>query len=157
MRSRATMQKLSLRLAAAAVLLSTVMLAGCTGTKLPASVSGSESKVFEAPPYVVCGVARYDQKWIDENIESGIGAFGWDRPKPRPAALGPCAPPKATTAVPLPKRKPTVIQRIKARVTGAAPVEPVPYIAQPVALAPPAVPVAPAKPVDPLDDLLGPK
>jgi hypothetical protein len=43
--------------------------------------------VFERPPYVIKGKQRVDQDWIDDTIESGVGACGWERPKPRPTAI----------------------------------------------------------------------
>lgn len=100
--------------------------------------------MFEAPPYAVRGAKKYDQAWIDETIESGVGGCNWQRPKPRPAALdasGDAAPAK-------PRKKPGIVQRIKDKVwpTAAAPISPLmPAAAQSPAMSPP----------DPLEDLLG--
>ena len=44
-----------------AALFLTVALAGCAGTKPPASVARGECRVFEAPPYEVLGKTPYDQ------------------------------------------------------------------------------------------------
>ena len=62
-------------------------VAAC-GTLRPASVGGGECRVFERPDYAVLGQTRYDQNWIDSNTEAGVAACGWQRPKPRPQALG---------------------------------------------------------------------
>ncbi len=62
-------------------------MAAC-GTLRPASVVGGECRVFERPEYVVLGQTRYDQNWINSNTEAGVAACGWQRPKPRPQALG---------------------------------------------------------------------
>ncbi len=62
-------------------------MAAC-GTLRPASVGGGECRVFERPEYAVLGQTRYDQNWIDSNTEAGVAACGWQRPKPRPQALG---------------------------------------------------------------------
>lgn len=124
------------------------MLGGCMQT-LSGSIAGGESKVFERPPYVVLGKTRYDQGWIDSQVEGGVAAFGWKRPAPRPAALD--APAGRKAATPAPAKKRGLVKRIKDRV--AAP------FTHPVApiLETPAAPVAPTpvKPRDPVDELLG--
>lgn len=63
-----------------------LLLAGCASGG-PGSVRGGECRVFERPEFVVLGKRRYDQNWIDSNIEGGVGACGWQRPKPRPPIL----------------------------------------------------------------------
>jgi hypothetical protein len=73
------------RLAAIALLLAALPLAGCE--TMHGSVAGSECKVMTRPPYVVEGKAAYDQNWIDNEIEGGVGACGWTRPAPRPPEL----------------------------------------------------------------------
>lgn len=64
-----------------------MLIAGCAGTNLPGSVKGGECRVFERPQFVVLGRKPYDQKWIDGNVEAGVGACGWQRPAKRPASL----------------------------------------------------------------------
>ena len=130
------------------------LLALCAGgcaIKGPASVAGGECKIFERPDYAVIGKRPYDQDWIDSQVEGGVGGCGWKRPSARPAALD-AAP--ARNATPAPVRKPTVVQRIKARITGK-PVAPVPYVVAPIVPA-----VAPARPAPPprdaVDELLQP-
>jgi hypothetical protein len=87
LRSRGRMRKQSLLLRLGAMLSISVAIAGCAGTNLPASVAGGECRVFERPEYVVKGARRYDQNWIDGNIEAGVGACGWKRPAARPASV----------------------------------------------------------------------
>lgn len=62
------------------------LLAGCqtTGT---GSVRGGECRVFAAPAYAVRGARPYDQQWIDQTVESGVGGCGWRRPQRRPVSL----------------------------------------------------------------------
>jgi hypothetical protein len=133
-----------------AALFLTVALAGCAGTKLPASVKGGECRVFEPPKYAIAGRTSYDQDWIDGNVEAGVGGCGWKRPAPRPPGLdaktNKPAPHKA------PKKKPGFLARVKAHVTGK-PVAPVPYLAAspPVAIEPTPAPT----PRDPVYELLG--
>jgi hypothetical protein len=87
MRLRDKMRRLSRLLRLAVTLSTSAAIAGCAGTNLPGSVAGGECKVFERPPYVVKGARRYDQNWIDGNVEAGVGACGWKRPAARPAAI----------------------------------------------------------------------
>jgi hypothetical protein len=75
-------------------------------------VAGGECRVFEAPPYAVLGRDQYDQRWIDANVEAGVGGCGWQRPKPRPEILAK-APVRASGVS---KKRPTLHQRVKARV-----------------------------------------
>jgi hypothetical protein len=132
----------------------TAALAGCAGTKRPASVAGGECRIFEAPPYEVRGQTSYDQDYIDGNVEAGVGGCGWKRPAARPPELD--ARPKAAgpAAHKKPKKKPGFLARVKARVTGK-PVAPVPHI-----VAPPPAPIVvepPPAPAlrDPVYELLG--
>jgi hypothetical protein len=55
-------------------------LAACA-TPRPASVVGGECRVFEQPNHPVKGKTKRDQAWIDDTVESGIAACGWNRPK----------------------------------------------------------------------------
>jgi hypothetical protein len=116
-------------------------------------VKGGECRIFDAPQYAVRGKTGYDQDWIDGNVEAGVGGCGWKRPAARPPELD--ARPKAATPVShsKPKKKPSFLARVKARVTGK-PVEPVPYI-----VAPPAPIVAEPTPApaprDPVYEFLG--
>lgn len=133
-----------------AALFLTVALAGCAGTKLPASVAGGECRIFEAPRYEVRGKTTYDQDYIDGNVEAGVGGCGWKRPAARPPGLDE-DPKTEKPAVHKLKKKPSFLSRVKARVTGK-PVEPVPYIdASP---APVVAEPAPA-PRDPVYEFLG--
>lgn len=143
-----------------AILISS-MLAGCGGGKTLTSIQGGESKVFEAPPYIVKGKARYDQNWIDSQVEGGVAAFGWPRPAPRPPAID--APAVKRKAVALAKKKPakpSFAKRFKDRVTAPFTASP-PLVASPPVLAapalePPAPPAPPPKPRDAVDELLNP-
>jgi hypothetical protein len=108
--------------------------------------------VFERPEYAVLGQTRYDQNWIDSNTEAGVAACEWQRPKPRPQALGR---PAGANHAPAQKKRPGLIGRIKRSVapsdraqSNAPAVTPTPE--------PPPVPAAPAKPRDPVDELLEP-
>jgi hypothetical protein len=120
------------------------------GTLRPASVGGGECRVFERPEYAVLGQTRYDQNWIDSNIEAGVAACGWQRPKPRPQTLG--MPPGAKYDAPA-KKRPGLVRRIKRNIAPSANSQssaPAP-IPTPE---PPSVPTAPAR--DPVDELLEP-
>lgn len=59
------------------------------------SLDGAKA-AFEAPPYAVKGKTSYDQRWIDGQVESGVAAYGWTRPKPRPPEMD-----AAKTAMPI--------------------------------------------------------
>ncbi len=74
--------------------------AGCAGD-MPASVSGGECRVFVPPQAKICGLTLSDQKWIDENVESGIASCGWER-KPGATCVRPI---HKTTPIPKPKPK----------------------------------------------------
>lgn len=127
-----------------------VALGGC-GHRGITSIAGGESKVFEAPPYAVKGKAPYDQRWIDSQVEGGVAAFGWPRPRPRPPEID--APRARKTAAPPPKKR-TFLQRVKDRVVHpfTKPVAPV-IESPPVAVMTPA---PPPKPRDAVDELLQP-
>jgi hypothetical protein len=158
-----------LRLAALSL---TVALAGCAGTSLPGSVLGGECKVFPRPEFAVRGQTTYDQNWVDDTVESGVGGCKWERPKPRPPALDAPAARRAAPLVLAPVvKKPGIVRRTANRVLhrtpkpapGEAtplpterpfdlePTQPVPYI-QPVAPPPP----PPPPPKEPVDELLSP-
>jgi hypothetical protein len=119
------------------------------GTLRPASVGGGECRVFERPEYSVLGQTRYDQNWIDSNTEAGVAACGWQRPKPRPQALG--RPPAVKQLAPAKKTRPGLISRVKRAVAPSASAQPSAQAATPE---PPPVPTAPAAPRDPVDELL---
>jgi hypothetical protein len=59
------------------------MLAAC-GTKPKGSVLGSEGGAIKPPDYAIKGATDFDQRWIDETVETGVSALGWKRPAPRP-------------------------------------------------------------------------
>lgn len=65
----------------ALVFLLSLSLLGCQHSKKPASIVG-ECHSFTDPGRVVKGKERPDQRWIDKQIETGIGVCGWPRPKP---------------------------------------------------------------------------
>ena len=73
-----------------------ISLPGCVSNDTIRSLDGAK-EAFEAPPYVVKGKTSYDQRWIDGQVEAGVAALGWSRPKPRPVELD---------AVPLPTKAP---------------------------------------------------
>lgn len=84
MKSRHEMKR-SLKLAGKLLAVTTtVSLAGCAGQQLPVDVAGSECKLFVPANYEILGKTRWDQEWIDRNIERGIAGCGWPRPKVRP-------------------------------------------------------------------------
>jgi hypothetical protein len=74
-----------------------------------ASVKGGECRVFERPQYAVLGKRQYDQRWIDGNVEAGVGACGWKRPAKRPAALD--AMPSGRPLVVVPQRRASLMSR----------------------------------------------
>jgi hypothetical protein len=127
------------------------MVTAC-GTLRPASVGGGECRVFEHPEYAVLGQTRYDQSWIDSNTEAGVAACGWQRPKPRPQALG--RPPGAKHYARPKKKRPGLIGRIKRTVTPSASAQASAPAVMP--MPEPSVPAAPAAPRDPVDELLEP-
>ena len=147
-------------------ILLTLMLAGCGAGQTLTSIQGGESKVFQAPPYVVKGKAPYDQNWIDNQIEGGVAAFGWPRPAPRPPEIDAPSKPNPKKAVVV-KKKRTLLGRVKDRIVPpaaasvwpdpgtvrspviAAPVQPEP---EPTAATPP--PARSPSPRDDVDELL---
>lgn len=56
-------------------------LGGCVSTDA-ASIKGA-CDAFEAPRQAVRGVSREDRRWIAGQVEAGISACGWSRPKAR--------------------------------------------------------------------------
>jgi hypothetical protein len=167
-------------LSRSAVFAMIVSIAGCAGLPLPASVKGGECKVFDRPEYEVRGARRYDQNWIDGNIEAGVGGCNWARPKARPPALDAEGPAPVVIAPAKPVKKPSLWSRTKgvaARVRdrvhrpSAGSVTPLPAGPNPLAIPPggtpatfdpPSTPVAPEppapapKPRKPIDELLHP-
>lgn len=140
---------IALRLTAIALL--GLSLGGCNWQTVSGSVAGGECKVFERPQYAVRGARPYDQNWIDNTVEGGVGGCGWKRPAARPASLD-AVPGKKSKAAP--PKKLGLIKRIKDRVAApfTAPVAPVVEVpAPPIAAAP-----APPPPRDPVDELLQP-
>lgn len=112
----------SIRVALACVI--AILLAGCAGTRLPASVSGGIDRIFPEPPHEIKGATPVDQGWIDETIEAGSTCCGWIV-KPRPLGLDPTpvpvavsplvkapAPSRVTTK---PKKKPLWLRMLKGR------------------------------------------
>jgi hypothetical protein len=129
-----------------------LLLTACQSGKMLTSIPSGEAKVFEAPPYAVRGVTKYDQGWIDSQVEGGVAAFGWPRPAARPAALDKHP---AIRPAPAPAKKRGVVKRIKDRITGNNPaIAPVPYL-PPAPVAQP-VPATPPPPRDRVDELLRP-
>jgi hypothetical protein len=102
-------------------LLALLSLCGCA-KDMGGSVSGGECKIFERPPYAVQGMRRYDQDWIDSQVEGGVGACGWQRPAARPPELDAQPTLKPT---PKPVRKRSVLRKIKDKVWPRAAVAPV--------------------------------
>jgi hypothetical protein len=107
-------RRLSTQLKVLAMLtLTALIVTGCAGSNLPASVSGGECRVFVAAAHEMIGKTRYDQEWIDQTIESGVAACGWPRPKARPKNWDDVRSyAKEVAAAPVQQRR-GVIQRIK--------------------------------------------
>jgi len=59
------------------------LLLGACASPMPASTDGT-CDVFTAPSFVIKGQTKHDQYWIDDQIESGVAACGWKRPRGRP-------------------------------------------------------------------------
>lgn len=127
-------------------------LAACVTTG-GGSISGGECKVMQRPPYVVQGKAAYDQNWIDNEIEGGIGACGWKRPAARPAELD-----GKPARRPAPKKG--LAARIKEKAKSiwpAASTVPLAPLPRPVEAEPAPKPVeAPPPPRAAIDELLNP-
>lgn len=132
------------------VLLLAALLGGCETTST-VSIAGGECKVFERPAFAVRGLARYDQSWINRQVEGGVGACGWKRPAPRPAELD--AEP-ARKVAPAPKNR-GVVARVKDAAKSIWPPVPAAPLAPPVTAAPAAEP--PPKPRSAIDELLDPR
>jgi hypothetical protein len=79
------------------------------------SVTGGESRAIEPPEYEIRGKTTFDQRWIDETIESGVQGLGWDRPKTRPPELDAAPTPQAPTVAKPAQKKPSIWKRAKAR------------------------------------------
>ena len=144
-------------IARVAAILFASLLAGCGGGKTLTSIQGGESKVFEAPPYVVKGKARYDQNWIDSQVEGGVAAFGWPRPAPRPPELDAAG--RKSGAVSAKKKqqaKPSFAKRFKDRVTAPFKAAPPVLVSPPIIAAPAPTPAPAPKPRDAVDELLDP-
>jgi hypothetical protein len=92
----------------------TAVIAAACGTLQQGSATG-KCPAFDAPTYVVKGKQQYDQDWIDSNTEAGVGACGWQRPKPRPPELDAARPVNPTVGKTPIKRK-GIIARAKQRV-----------------------------------------
>lgn len=146
-------------------LAATLAVGGCATNNSPASVKGGECKIMEPPPHVILGKTQNDQDWIDGEVEGGVAACGFARPRPRPAALdAPPATRQVAEPTPPPKKK-RLIQRIKERVwkPKTKPIVELPAIITqgpqpaPAAVPPPSPPPQPpAPPRDPVDELLNP-
>jgi hypothetical protein len=153
-------------------LLLTAVLAGCAGTSLPASVTGGECRVFARPEFAVRGKTKYDQNWVDDTVESGVGGCGWQRPAARPPALdaAPSVGGPAVVAVPLKRaslmsrtfghirKKPKVKPGVVDPVPSPTP-RPVNIVVPDVIVAEPEPEVAPSPPAPPrapVDELLSP-
>jgi hypothetical protein len=124
-----------------------------------ASVSGGECKVFERPEYAIKGATTYDQRWADGNTEAGVGACGWERPKPRPPELDQrrqkAAPQAGAPKVSLRARVRQLIAPSAAAATPAPPPASVPEEEPPAVTIVRTAPVVPPPPPDPLDELIG--
>jgi hypothetical protein len=59
-----------------------VSLGACVSTsdRRAATIKGA-CDAFERPVTIVLGKRRTDQRWIDGQIESGVSACGWPRPR----------------------------------------------------------------------------
>lgn len=141
------------------IILLTLALCGCANGPQLGSIAGGESKVFEAPHYVVLGKTQHDQDWIDGNIVAGIAGFGWQRPQPRPPEWDNAPAPRPVVADK--KQRVGIINRVRARVSGilhpkksTLPLAPPMLPIAPVRVAPSPPPPAP-EPIDPVDELLG--
>lgn len=133
-----------------------LLLAGCATGKGITSIDGGESKVFEAPEYAIRGSTQYDQNWIDSQVEGGVAAFGWPRPKPRPPELDARSVPRTAVAKAAPSKG--FIKRIRDKVATLKPEKPVEFVGAPIvpAVAPrPEPPAPPPRKRDAVDELLG--
>jgi major membrane immunogen (membrane-anchored lipoprotein) len=64
------------------VIAATLLLTACQSSsdKRAATIKGACDS-FVAPVNVVQGKTRTDQRWVDGQIESGVSACGWRRPR----------------------------------------------------------------------------
>jgi major membrane immunogen (membrane-anchored lipoprotein) len=64
------------------VIATTILLTACQSSsdKRAATIKGACDS-FVAPGSVVHGNTHTDQRWIDGQIESGVSACGWRRPR----------------------------------------------------------------------------
>lgn len=141
-----------------------VSLAACGTIKVPASVAGL-CNVIPKAEYAVLGKTQYDQDFVDAAVVAG-DSCGYDAPKPRPPELDN---PRVLTVPPAPARKPTLRERLRAKISRApgrvdpAPARIVlpaslPQVGQPLPSPDPPPVVQPAKPVErsPVERLLDP-
>jgi hypothetical protein len=130
------------------------LLGGCAQRIGTTSIEGGEARVFERPEYAIRGATQYDQNWIDSQIEGGVAAFGWERPKPRPPELDAKPLPAAARAAP---KKKSIFRRARDRVSGLKPAKPVEFVSAPImpAVKLRAEPPVPARKRDAVDELLG--
>ena len=63
-----------------AVLFLAWLLSGCA-SKMPASVSGGECRIFHDPGFAVQGKRIQDKRWIGGVQETAIEVCGWKRPQ----------------------------------------------------------------------------
>lgn len=97
-------------------------LMACASNHDLATLSNGACSAFPRPVYQVKGKTSYDQRWADETTEAGVAGCHWKRPARRPASLDPMpvkAPVVSTVKPwpdqPLPKKKPSLLQRLRAR------------------------------------------
>lgn len=66
-----------------------IALAACGKPDVPPATVEGACKAFgdHGPAITICGETRRDQQWIDEQIERGVAACGWSRPKARDVGL----------------------------------------------------------------------
>lgn len=63
-------------------------LTACAGSRTKLLTMTGACDAFGAgPKYEIKGATRYDQDWIDDKVEAGIGGCEWERPAPRPQSL----------------------------------------------------------------------
>ncbi len=69
-------------------------------------MQGGEAHALKGPEFVVKGATDFDQRWIDDTVEAGVAALGWQRPAERPPEWDkPLAPAAAVASIPAPKKK----------------------------------------------------
>lgn len=129
-------------------------LGGCTSIQKINSIHGGEAKIFERPQYEVRGATRYDQDWIDSQVEGGVAAFGWERPAPRPPELDHPSQRLPTIAA-KPAKKPRLLKRIKNKLIKPKAM-PTP-VSEPSPVVPAEIVPPPPPPRKPIDELLQPR